>query len=145
METETWTPYRKNLEKTITIPDSDGLTMVIRKIGKSGLEQASFVLQRAALKKMNDLGGAEIFASMRSMTGKAIATQEEAEAIAKKAVERDPLLAFDHATLIELGTKTAPVGFDIVGEDINELKPQFVEWLARQIYDLEIEDQPKKG
>ena len=145
METETWTPYRQNLEKTITIPDSDGLTMVIRKIGKSGLEQAAFVLQKAALKKMNDLGGAEMFASMRSMTGKKIDTQEEAVAIAKKAVERDPLLAFDYATLIELGTKTAPVGFDIVGEDINEFKPQFVEWLAREIHTLEVEDKPKNG
>ena len=142
---ETWTPYRENLEKTITIPDSDGLTMVIQKIGKSGLEKASFVLQKAALVKMNDLGGVEMFASMRSMTGKKIDTQEEAEEIAKKAVERDPLLAFDRATLIELGTKTSPEGFAIIGADINELKPQFVEWLARQIYDLEIEDKPKKG
>ena len=142
---ETWTPYRKNLEKTITIPDSGGLTMVIQKIGKRGFEEASFVLQKAALVKMRDLGGAEMFASMRSMTGKNITTQEEAEAIAKKAVERDPLLAYDTATLIKLGTKTMPDGINLDDQDINELEPTFVDWLAREIYTHEIEDQPKKG
>ena len=142
---ETWTPYRENLEKTITIPDSDGLTMVIRKIGKSGLEKASFVLQKAALAKMKDLGGAEMFASMRSMTGKAIATQEEAEAIANKAVERDPLLAYDTATLIKLGTKTMPDGINLDDQDFNAFQPAFVDWLVREIYTLEMEDAPKKG
>ena len=141
----TWTPYRTNLEKTITIPDSDGLTMVIQKIGKSGLEKAAFVLQKQALEKMRDLGGAEMFASLKSMTGKSINSQAEAEAIAKKAVARDPLLAFDHATLIQLGTKTSPDGFAIIGADINEFTPAFVEWLASEIYDLEMEDHQKKG
>ena len=141
----TWTPYRKQLEKTITIPDSDGLTMVIQKIGKRGLEEASFVLQKAAMVKMRDLGGAEMFASLRSMTGKNIRTQDEAEDIAKKAVERDPLLGFDHATLIQLGTKTSPEGFDIKGGDVSTFQPSFVDWLAREIYALEMEDTSKKG
>ena len=141
----TWTPFRKQLEKTITIPDSDGLTMVIQKIGKRGLEKASLVLQKEAIEKMRDLGGAEVFASMRSMTGKKIDTQEEAEAVAQRAVERDPILAYDTGTLIKLGTKTSPEGFDIVNEDINEFAPAFVEWLAKEIYDHEMEDQPKKG
>ena len=140
-----WTPYRKHLEKTVTIPDSDGLTMVIQKIGKRGLEEAAFVLQKQALEKMRDLGGAEMFASLRSMTGKKIDTQEEAEAIAKKAVERDPLLAYDTATLIKRGTKTNPEGFNVTGEDINEFEPTFVDWLAHAIYDLEMEDKPKNG
>ena len=139
----TWTPYRKHLEKTITIPDSDGLTMVIQKIGKRGLEEASFVLQKQALEKMRDLGGAEMFASLRSMTGKKIDTQEEAEAVAKRAVERDPIMAYDQATLVRLGTKTNPEGFDVTGE--GEFEPTFVDWLSREIYDLEMEDQPKKG
>ena len=141
----TWTPFRKNLEKTITIPDSDGLTMTIQKIGKRGLEEASFVLQKAALVKMKELGGAEMFASLRTMTGKDIKTQAEAEAIAEQAVERDPLLAYDHATLIKLGTKTGPKGFDIQGKDINDFTPTFVDWLAREIYNLETEDKPKKS
>ena len=140
-----WTPYRKHLEKTITIPDSDGLTMVIQKIGKRGIEEASFVLQKKALEKMRDLGGAEMFASMRSMTGKKIDTQEEAEAVAKLAVERDPIMAFDQATLIRLGTKTSPDGFDLADGDINAFEPTFVDWLSREIFDLEMEDQPKKG
>ena len=140
-----WTPYRKHLEKTITIPNSDGLTMVIQKIGKSGFEEAAFVLQKAALVKMRDLGGAEMFASLRSMTGKKINTQDEAESIAKKAIEKDPLLAFDQATLIKLGTKTSPEGFDIGGGDLNKFDPSFAEWLAREIYTLEMEDQPKKS
>ena len=139
-----WTPYRQELEKTITIPDSDGLTMVIQKIGKRGLEEASFVLQKAAMEKMRDLGGAEMFASLRSVTGQKVNTQAEAEAVAKKAVERDPILAYDQGTLIKLGTKTSPGGFEIEGEDINKLDPTFVDWLAREIYDLEMEDKPKK-
>ena len=140
-----WTPFRKQLEKTITIPDSDGLTMVIEKIGKRGLEEASFVLQKAALEKIRDLGGAEIFASLRSATGKSVGTQAEAEAIAKQAIERDPILAYDPGTLIMLGTKTNPAGFEIIDADINRLDPAFVDWLAKEIYDLEMEDKPKKG
>ena len=142
---EMWTPYRKNLEKTITIPDSGGLTMVIQKIGKRGFEEASFVLQKKALEKVRDLGGAEMFASLRTMTGKAIKTQADAEAIAEKAVEKDPLLAFDTATLIKLGTKTMPDGINLDDHDINGFDPTFVDWLARAIYDLEMEDKPKNG
>ena len=142
---ETWTPYRKNLEKTITIPNSGGLTMVIQKIGKRGFEEASFVLQKQALEKMRDLGGAEMFESLRSMTGKVIKTQGEAEAIAKKAVERDPLLAYDTATLIKLGTKTMPDGISLDDQDFHALDPTFVDWLAREIYTHEIEDKPKNG
>ena len=140
-----WTPYRKHLEKTITIPDSYGITMVIQKIGKRGLEEASFVLQKQALEKMRELGGAEIFASLRSVTGKSVGTQAEAEAVAKQAVDRDPILAYDPGTLIKLGTKTNPEGFDIGGGDLNKFAPSFVEWLAKEIYDHEMEDKPKKG
>ena len=139
-----WTPFRRQLEKTITIPDSDSLTMVIQKIGKRGLEEASFVLQKAAMEKMRDLGGAEMFASLRLVTGQKVNTQDEAEAVAKKAVERDPILAYDQGTLIKLGTKTSPEGFEIVGKDINLFDPTFVNWLAREIYGLEMEDKPKK-
>ena len=141
---ETWTPYRRNLEKTITIPDSDGLTMVIQKIGKRGLEEAAFVLQKAAVAKMRDFGGAEMFSSLKSITGKNISSEQEAVDLAKRAVERDPILAYDHATLIKLGTKTSPDGFVIIGSDINDLSPVFVDWLVREIYSLEMEDKPKK-
>ena len=140
-----WSPYRKQLEKTITIPNSNGVTMVIQKIGKRGLEEAAFVLQKEAIQKMQDLGGAEMFASMRTMTGQKVNTQKEAEDIAQKAVEKDPLLAYDHATLIRLGTKIGPKEFGLVGADIKDLDPTFAEWLPRQIYEFEIEDAPKKS
>ena len=139
-----WTPYRKNLEKTIIIPDSDGATMVIQKIGKVGLAEAAFVLQKKALEKIRDLGGAELLGSMRSITGQGVKTQDEAKAIADMAVASDPTLVYDHATLIQMGTKTPPEGFEIKSEDIAMLDPGFVAWLARAIYDLEMEDTPKK-
>ena len=103
------------LEKTITIPDSDGLTMVIQKIGKRGSRTSGRrVCRKLAMKKVNDLRRhAEMFASLRSMTGKDIKTPDEAEADSgRRPSTRDPVLACDHRDADQAG------GEDLAGTDL---------------------------
>lgn len=147
-ENAEWSPYRKNLTKPIDIPESGGLQIVIRKIGKRGLEQALFAIQRQAIERVNEIGGPDVVASMSAMGGRQ-EPKEETEGEATKAVKRDPFLGLDPITLIELGVETWPDGTVTVteagGVDLENLDPTFEDWLARAIYDFEEEDKPKKG
>ena len=146
-ENAEWSPYRKNLTKTIDIPESGGLQIGIRKIGKRGLEQALFQLQRQAIARINEIGGPSVVASMSEMGGQQ-APKENTGDDATTAVRRDPFLGLDPITLISLGVETWPMGtisWTTDGVQLENLDPTFEDWLARQIYDFEEEDKPKNG
>lgn len=127
-------------------------TVVIRRLNEDRLADAMQAVQKKALKQVAEMGGADVLALQDKLIERNVDEATMAEAKARRAaavekVKRDPILAYDFATIVRLGVvrwsfkdadgKPVPITDESVADMLTPLR----ECLARAVFAFSVPDE----
>jgi hypothetical protein len=113
--------------KTIDFRDHVGETVTIRRLGNAALREAARNQKDEGLRVVRQLGSGQIVKELANAGG--------AEAL-KAAEAADPFLGYDPTTLVVKGLVGWSLSPKPTQAEIDDLDPEDLEWLARQIVEM---------
>lgn len=108
--------------KTIEMPLADGYTVTIRQLAGRHLDKARKASQLESVQSVRELGAA-LIKEIQQITREEIAEEKQS----------DPLLGYDHGTLVRLGVTAWSLDDELSPETCEELPEDTQEALAREI------------